>query len=105
MAPQNDETPPGRAGLEHAFPGGNCSSEIPPKTDVAQAKSRLKYLAQRLHAHGPRPLFHFLAEIETGADLRSSFEEYAQLPVDFVKANRGDQFPPAVFPLRKAAHG
>jgi hypothetical protein len=45
----------------------------------AQAKSRtrLKYLAARLHPLGPKPLFHFLDEVERGADLRSHLERYA----------------------------
>jgi hypothetical protein len=48
-------------------------------------KVRLRYLAQRLHALGPRPLFHFIDEIEQGHDLRRYLERYASLPADFIK--------------------
>jgi hypothetical protein len=54
----------------------------------------LQQLAQRLHALGPKPLYHFLDELERGAPLRAHLEEYAKLPADFIKANRGDEFLP-----------
>jgi hypothetical protein len=53
--PNTNETRAGGRGLvDDAFPGGNCSPEITPKADVAQAKSRLKYLAGHLRCLGPR---------------------------------------------------
>jgi hypothetical protein len=55
-------------------------------------QARLRYLARRLHCLGPKPLFHFLDEVERGADLRRHLEEYARLPGDLIKVNRGDQF-------------
>jgi hypothetical protein len=36
---------------------------------AAQEKSRLRHLAGRLYALGPKPLFHFLDEVERGAPL------------------------------------
>jgi hypothetical protein len=55
-------------------------------------KARLRYLARRLHSLGPKPLFHFLDEVERGANLRAHLEKYAELPADFIKTNRGDEF-------------
>ena len=57
-------------------------------------KVRLRYLAQRLHALGPRPLFHFIDEIE-GATIYAP-QRYASLPADFIKANGGDRFAPSL---------
>ena len=45
---------------------------------------------------GPKPLFHFLDEVERGADLRSHLERYAALPADFIKAHAGDRFAPSL---------
>jgi hypothetical protein len=77
---------------ECSLPGGVNTSEFSPSRSANQAKSRLKYLAARLHTLGPKPLFHFLDEVERGADLRRHLEEYASLPADFVKAYGGGQF-------------
>jgi hypothetical protein len=91
--------------INERLDGGSSSvSTTSPHDAEAANRTRLQFLAAR-HALGPAPLFHFLDEVERGADLRSHLEEYSQLPVDFVKANRGDQFPPIVSPLREAAHG
>jgi hypothetical protein len=63
---------------------------------------RLQQLSARLHALGPKPLFHFLDEVERGAPLREHLERYAELTplADFIKANGGDQFGPAAFLVR-----
>jgi hypothetical protein len=61
---------------------------------------RLQFLAGRLHALGPKPLFNFLDEIERGADLQSHLERYAALPADFIRPYGGDQFP-KLFAIRK----
>jgi hypothetical protein len=53
---------------------------------------KLQSLAQRLHALGPVPLFHFLDEVERGEELRSTLETYAELPADLIKAYHGDRF-------------
>jgi hypothetical protein len=53
---------------------------------------RLRHLARKLHALGPKPLFHFLDEVERGADLRVTLETYAALPADLIPAYHGDQF-------------
>jgi len=66
-------------------------------TENSASRLRLQRLAERLHALGPKPLFHFLDELERGADLRGSLEEYASLPSDLVKTYGGDQFLPAAF--------
>jgi len=56
------------------------------------SRIRLQRFAQRLHALGPAPLFHFLDEVERGADLRATLEIYAELPADLIKAYDGDRF-------------
>jgi hypothetical protein len=61
-----------------------------------QKRLRLQFLAISLHALGPKPLFHFLDEVERGADPRSHLERYAALPADFIKANAGDRFAPSL---------
>ena len=69
----------------------NESSEIPPPAQAIIAafeepdgeilavritgdRVRLKYLARRLHALGPRPLFHYLNKVERGYPLREHLE-------------------------------
>jgi hypothetical protein len=79
---------------ECSLPGGFETSEFSPSRSANQAKSRLEYLAKRLYALGPKPLFHFLDELERGAPLRRHLEEHESLPADFIKANRGDEFLP-----------
>ncbi|MDQ6868136.1 MAG: hypothetical protein M3178_06925 [Pseudomonadota bacterium] len=59
---------------------------------AAGRRVQLQYLARRLHGLGERPLFHFLDEVERGADLRPHLERYAALPAAFIKANGGDKF-------------
>jgi hypothetical protein len=78
--------------------GGRLGETVntPRQNAEAQNRLRLQFLAISLHALGPKPLFHFLDEVELGADLRSHLERYAALPAAFIKANRGDQFAPAV---------
>jgi hypothetical protein len=71
----------------------NSRSQRPPQ---AQSSLRLKFLASRLHALGPQPLFHFLDDVERGADLRSHLERYATLPAEFIRANGVDQFAPSL---------
>jgi hypothetical protein len=69
----------------------NDESEFKPSPDANQAM-RLKYLATRLHDLGPKPLWHFLQDIERGASLRPTLEAYAALPADFIREHGGDQF-------------
>jgi hypothetical protein len=76
-----------------------CLAAIDPKNSASRL--RLQRLAERLHALGPKPLFHFLDELERGADLRTHLEAYAKLPEDFIRANRGDQFAPSIFAVRR----
>lgn len=89
----------GATGLDKSsFLAGLDNRDIPPKRLPPQAQNglRLKFLASRLHGLGAKPLFHFLDEVERGKSLRAHLEVYARLPVAFIKANRGDQFAPAV---------
>jgi hypothetical protein len=66
-----------------------------PPARQAQNALRLRFLATRLYALGPKPFFHFL-EVERGANLRDCLEEYSRPLADFVKGYRGDMFLPAV---------
>ncbi len=69
-----------------------------PKLQASADRLRLQHLAARLHALGPKPLFHFLHEAEqAGADLRPALEAYAALDPDFIRAHGGDQFEPFLF--------
>ena len=100
---QTNETPPGQAGLDR-----NCSSHensnINQNASPAQVQNdvRLRFLAARLHALGPKPLYYFLREIERGAELRQHLEGYARLHADFIAALGGRDFQPPVFPVREA---
>ena len=40
---------------------------------------RLRYLAGRIHALGPRPLFELLCELSTSSAVLARFETYAAL--------------------------
>jgi|SRR5664279_1923154 len=82
------QTPPlDAAGLgKLSFPGENDRSRD------SSSRLRLKRLAEALHALGPKPLFHFLNELERGADLRLNLEEYATLPGDLIRQYHGDRF-------------
>jgi hypothetical protein len=96
--PYSTKTPPGRAGL-----GVDCPfrrGENDPRNSTNQL--RLQRLAEALHALGPKPLFHFLSELERGADMRTHLEQYATLPRDFIKANNGDCFAPAAYLVQEA---
>ena len=56
---------------------------------------RLQYLVEQIHALGPYPLSHLLAEIIGGASPLPRIERYARLSRehgDFIRANGGDQF-------------
>ena len=61
---------------------------------------RLQYLVGQIHALGPYPLSHLLAEIIGGASPLPRIERYARLSREhghFIRANGGDQFPPRFF--------
>jgi hypothetical protein len=60
--------------------------------------ARLRLLAAKLHALGPRPLFEFLHDVINGGfDPVERLERYAALDADFIRDLRGDLLPP---PLR-----
>jgi hypothetical protein len=60
------------------------------------AGGRLRLLARRVHALGPRPLYQMFRELAGGADFSNTAERYAALAplADFIAANSGDQLPP-----------
>ena len=68
-------------------------------TSVTIASSiavRLRHVATRIHALGPRPLYELLCEIAGGAEPLSRFERYAALDPDIVRGLGGDVMPPTV---------
>ena len=99
MAPQNEtRRAGGAAGLRTAvcLAANSVKDSCSQRPPQAQNRLRLKFLASRLHSLGAKPLFHFLDEVERGADLRIHLGRYARLPADFIRAHDGDQFAPAV---------
>jgi hypothetical protein len=84
VAPAHREDDAGRQrnatlGSSH-LPDNATSKPVQEPSPAAQA--RLQFLAARLHALGPKPLFHFLDEVERGEPLRAHLERYAALPAD-----------------------
>ena len=102
MAHQNEtRRAGGAAGLGLSICVAATDSQEPIKSvSTTQAKMLRRRLGERLHALGPTPLAHFLAEIESGADMRTSLETYAALPADLIRAYGGDRFMPAVFAIK-----
>ena len=61
---------------------------------------RLQYLVEQIHALGPYPLSHLLAELIGGAPPLPRIERYARLSREyggFIRANGGNQFPGRFF--------
>jgi hypothetical protein len=60
----------------------DAQTNSPPRPDPQEEFSRLRRqrLVERLHRLGPKPRFHFLNEVELGADLWPHLERYAVLP-------------------------
>jgi hypothetical protein len=92
----------------------NESSEIPPPARAIIAafeepdgarfevhlcgnRVRLRHLAKHLHALGPRPLFHYLDEVERGYPLCEHLEAYALLDPGVVAALGGTHLGPPVY--------
>ena len=66
----------------------------------ALTTTRLRFLAQEVHALGPRGIYELFSEIIAGASPTQSIERYGRLSFDygdFIRALGGDQFPPALF--------
>ena len=55
---------------------------------------RLQQLATRIHALGPRPLYHLLSELASGAEVTERIEEYAAIDPEVLRLLGGSQFPP-----------
>jgi hypothetical protein len=56
-------------------------------------RSRVHWLAARVHDLGPAPLAELFIEILSGCDALSRIEKYADLPADFIAALGGRDFP------------
>jgi hypothetical protein len=78
-------------------PGENFSRATRPRKPAElaerQRQARLRRLAGNLHALGARPLFEFLAELDSGADMWARLERYASLNPEFIRALDGDRLP------------
>jgi hypothetical protein len=55
--------------------------------------SRLRLLAARLHALGPRATYELILELFEGADVLDRLEAYAAIDRDFLHALGGDALP------------
>jgi hypothetical protein len=85
----------GPGNVVHALAAVDAPDLKGPNQKIQDLKRlRLKFLASRLHALGPKPLAHFLDEVERVVALRPTLEEYAALPADLIRAYRGDEFTP-----------
>jgi len=58
------------------------------------SEARLRLLAARLHALGPRPLYEYLKELNNGADLLERLERFAELDAKWISSIGGDKMPP-----------
>jgi hypothetical protein len=76
-------------------------ADTPPPSSAA----RLRFLAQRMHRLGPRPLFELFCELADGAKVLPRLEAYAALaPLSsFIAELDGDQLPPTVRLVRRAS--
>ncbi len=73
------------------------NSGLPGKGASIRAELRRKRDVDALWRLGPAPLWHFICEVEKGADLDVTLARYAALPADFIKALGGDRFAPCLF--------
>jgi hypothetical protein len=76
----------------HGHQGKKCNARN------NDSQHRLRYPG-RLHKLGPKPLSHFLTDIEAGKPFRPLLEQYAALPVDLIRTYGGDQFWPSAFAI------
>jgi hypothetical protein len=54
------------------------------RTRIA-TENELQQKAERLHALGPLPLFHFVSEILSGSDITETLNKYTALDPDVVR--------------------
>jgi hypothetical protein len=85
---------PGKSSFSGEGDPNNSSRPATQARDPAADRTRLQFLARRLHRLGAKPLFHFLDELAHGADLRASLENYASLDPALIAAYGGDRFLP-----------
>lgn len=57
---------------------------------------RLKHLARRIHALGPRPIFELFHELLAGADVCERIEAFAEIDADLVRDHGANEFPPSL---------
>src|ERR1700730_10261802 len=70
--------------INERLDGGSSSvSSTSPHDAEAANRTRLRFLAARLHALGPNPMFHFLDELVRGAKLRLDFLSW-ESPADIL---------------------
>jgi hypothetical protein len=101
MPPKNGERPPPLADDDLSIERfrGQLKKEFTASRRRSQApripRERLRHLARRVHALGPRPLYELLRELEAGLPLVERLEVYARLGdlADFIKQLGGDRLP------------
>jgi hypothetical protein len=60
------------------------------------ARLRRQRLVEHLDMLGPKPIDHFLREVENGASIPDHLERYAKIDPEFVRALGGDRYAPAL---------
>jgi hypothetical protein len=92
---------------------GLCDTSFPDRIDKpnntathasGQSQLRRQRHIGQLHALGPQPLFYFLLEIESGADIDATLAAYSRLSPALIAAYGGDQFPAALHVVEGGRH-
>lgn len=68
-------------------------------------EARLRCLAERIYALGPRPLFELFCELERGADFGSRLERYAQLDPAVIAAIGANVLPATALLIAGGGNG
>lgn len=92
---QNRKPPPGggAAALE-SLGLGQRQQDNRHSPEIQLSASRLRYLAERIHALGARVLFELLLEqLRQGGDLAARIEDYARIDPAHLVITGGDRFP------------
>jgi len=72
---------------------GQAGQVVPGVMRPPIPRERLRRLARKIHALGPRPLYELLAEIDAGANFRDRVEVYARLDPNIVRVLGGSDLP------------
>jgi len=73
------------------------SSTGPSSVTIASSIAlRLRFLAGRIHALGPRPLFEIMCELSGSSTALDRFEAYAAMNSETLNRFGGRELPPAI---------